>query len=235
MSPRKEKGIDGHAASRGKICIVCLKKSDRSLTPNHIEGLRTCTTIFESITPEDLRVPTGICNTCKSILNAKMQTSKKGKTNDRVFKIPQGFTFALHVILPRTRSEEASFCNCLLCQVSLKQGNAKRIDLNEIIKNAIHAQTPDILEPMEVNETQMEPDKNLKYCSHCFSLIGKGLSHVCNDTTALENLKALHEKRPILAQAFCCICGQTDPFFPSPDSKIVPTAWAEVASSNWKT
>ena len=119
MSPSKEKGTDGHAASREKICIVCLKKSDRSLTPNQIEGLRACTTIFESITPEDLRVPTGICNTCKSILSAKMQASKKGKTNDRVFKIPESSTFDLHFILPRTRSEDASFCNCLLCQVSM--------------------------------------------------------------------------------------------------------------------
>ena len=255
MSPSKEKGIAGHAASRAKTCIVCLKKSDRPLTTYQIEGLRTCTTIFESITPEDLRVPTGICNTCKSILNAKMQASKKGKTNDRVFKIPQGFTFALHVILPRTRSEEASFCNCLLCQVSSKQGNAKRIDLNEIIKNAIHAQTPDILEPMEVNETQMEPDKNLKYCSHCFSLIGKGLSHVCNDTTALENLKALHEKRPILAQAFAAYVVKQTPSSPHqtrrlsqlhgpklpavigkpkpPLDKITLTKLAEFGNKNW--
>ena len=126
MSPPKEKGTDGHAASREKICIVCLKKADRKLTPNQIEGLTKFTTIFESITLEDPRVPTGICNTCKSILSAKMQASQKGKTNDRVFKIPEGFTFDLHFILPRTRSEEKSFCNCLLCQVSSKQRNAIR-------------------------------------------------------------------------------------------------------------
>jgi hypothetical protein len=137
-----------------------------------------------------------------------------------VFKIPEGFTFALHVILPRTRSEEASFCNCLLCQVSSKQGNPKQINLNELIKNAIISQTPDILEPMEVNETQTEPDKNLKYCSHCFSLIGKGLSHTCNDTTALNNLKALYEKRPILAQAFAAYVVKQTPSSPNQTRKL---------------
>ena len=232
MSPTKEKGVAGHIASRAKICVVCLKKKDRPLTEALIEGLKKFTTIFESISPEDLRVPTGICGSCKSVLQSKIQASKEGKSNDREFKIPEGFTFSSHIILPRTRSDEATFCNCLLCQISSKKGNPKQINLNELIKNVIQA---DSSEPMDVNETQMKSNKTLLYCSSCFSLIGKGLSHVCNDTTALENLKALHEKRPILAQAFCCICGQTDPFFPSPDSKIVPTAWAEVASSNWKT
>ena len=120
-SKNKKKGVDGHEASRRKVCIICLKRSDQQLTSSQIEGLKKFTGIFDSILHDDLRVPTGICKRCKTTLEVK----KKG--SDRVFAFPEGFSFVNNVIIPKTRSAEANFCNCILCTLAKQKGNPKKI------------------------------------------------------------------------------------------------------------
>ena len=71
---------EGHSVCRGKICVVCLEKSKRPLTPNLINELKKFTNIFEKISPEDERVASGICDPCRNLLRLKI----KGKN---VFKV----------------------------------------------------------------------------------------------------------------------------------------------------
>ena len=138
MTPPKKKGLQGHLAARANLCIVCLKKKDRALTTHFIEALKKFTTIFESITPEDHRVPTGMCNSCRTTL----QTKLSGAGENRILPIPEGFSFISHVILPKTRLADANFCSCLLCEIASKKGNPKmgdpkkgELDLKELIKS----------------------------------------------------------------------------------------------------
>ena len=100
MTPPKKKGEDGHQKAREKICVVCLRKSNKKLSPNQKKGLQNHSKIFNDISPEDPRVPSGICHDCRKILQLKIH----GKGKDKPFKIPQGFSFHANVIIPKTRS-----------------------------------------------------------------------------------------------------------------------------------
>ena len=116
--PKTKKGLEGHKDYRGKLCVLCLQRSSRSLASNMITSLREHTSIFDSISPEDERVPTGICEKCRNILRSKV--SGKGPNKD--FDIPSNFSFLSDIVLPKTRSSSLmtsdNDCDCFICKTA---------------------------------------------------------------------------------------------------------------------
>ena len=97
MTKPKKKGQDGHNISRAKICIVCFKRSNKNVSANQLKGLKEHSSILDSISPEDSRVPTGICHGCSTTLQLKIN----GKAKDQEFKVPTGFSFQTNVIVSK--------------------------------------------------------------------------------------------------------------------------------------
>ena len=111
--PRKP--LDQEAA-RAKVCLICLRKSDRKVNPEHIEQIKNSSNLFKNIQSWDQRVPTGICNVC--VIDLKNVTDSK-KSKD-VLKIPKDFCFSKEVLVsPTTRSNSGdTACSCLICQIA---------------------------------------------------------------------------------------------------------------------
>ena len=89
MTPPKKKGLKGYEFARKKICVVCLRRSKKKLSQNYINGLKEHSKIFETLSAEDPRVPTGICDGCHTTLTLKMN----GKGKDRLLKFPLNFDY----------------------------------------------------------------------------------------------------------------------------------------------
>ena len=168
MASLKQLGKDTHTINRGKICVVCLGKAKRTLTPNLIDGLNRFTSLFNDISPDDEKVPTGICENCRKLLKQK----ECGKAPDKDFRIPTDFTFNSVV---NVNSDHP--CNCTLCKIALSVGGL-------FTKSN---------QPKKVTKTE-KPSEEKRLCGKCLSVMGKGLSHACNDHTALENLKLVWNK-----------------------------------------
>ena len=77
---------------------------------------------------------------------------------------------------------------CLLCNFAAVSGKSK-ISLVESTKS------------LNIDEKPSNTSEK-RLCSNCFSVLAKGFSHVCNDTTALGNLISLREKKPIFVYNF---------------------------------
>ena len=114
--PSNPTPISSHEVCRGKVCVVCLRKSDRPATNGQLEEIRASTILLKSIQPLDQRVPTGICNTCSKDLNKKI----KGESGIKL-KIPnEAFSYSKEVlILPNTRGNSGDeACACLICKIA---------------------------------------------------------------------------------------------------------------------
>ena len=108
--------IKSHEVSRGKVCVVCLRKSDRPATDGYMEEIGSSTILLKSIQPLDQRVPTGICKTCALDLSKKI----KGESGIKL-KIPnEAFSYSKEVlILPNTRGNSGDeACACLICKIA---------------------------------------------------------------------------------------------------------------------
>ena len=109
-----------HEECRKKVCLICLRKSDRQLTDGQIQDLRNFSNVFKSIQPWDQRVPTGICLVCVTDLSKTISGDAKTP-----LKFPKDFCFSKDVsIVPKTRSNAGdTSCFCLICKI----GKAKPI------------------------------------------------------------------------------------------------------------
>ena len=76
--PLHKVDLKDHEIYRGKLCVVCINKAKTPLTPTIIKGLKKHASIFESISHEDEKVPTKICEKCITILCSK----NSGKGDD---------------------------------------------------------------------------------------------------------------------------------------------------------
>ena len=116
--------IKSHELCRDKVCVVCLRKADRVVSPSQITEIQASTKLFKSIHPSDERVPKGICNSCSIEVNKII----KGKTGITL-KIPnEGFCYSKEVhILPNTRGNSGDdVCSCLICKI----GRSKLFDIH---------------------------------------------------------------------------------------------------------
>ena len=178
MPPSKKSPQESHSNSRSKVCAICLGKASPklSLTSNLISALKQFTSLFENIPPQDERVPSGLCEKCRYTLRLKMQ----GKGNDKTFNIPLDFNYTSVIISKPT-------CNCKICTIAAALKG--RFSKNNQPKSS------------KVSKKTTCPTLK-RLCYDCLSVIGKGLEHTGSDTTTLENLKELHKRKPIVAEAF---------------------------------
>ena len=89
MAPTKP--LD-HEACRIKVCLICLRKSDLPVNSGQIEKIRNASSLFKSIQPFDKRVPSGICNVCRTDLSKQ-----------NALKIPKDFSFEKEVVVIRVQ------------------------------------------------------------------------------------------------------------------------------------
>ena len=108
-----------HERSRTKVCLICLRKAKRIISPNQLKGLKVFSNLLNSIRPEDKRVPNGICITCSVDLNQNI----KSESYVKPLKIPEKdgkpFCYSKEILIaPRTRSSGDTACSCLICQIA---------------------------------------------------------------------------------------------------------------------
>ena len=203
MSEAKQKRPhEGHSVCRGKICVVCLEKSKRPLTPNLINELKKFTNIFEKISPEDERVASGICDPCRNLLRLKT----KGKNETKEFRIPSGFNFVSSVFFPKTRSKLDTDCNCFLCN----HARSFRVCSAQSSKYGV-SKTAKKKKKSKVQEYR---------CAVCLTLINKGINHDCTDTTLLESLKEIHEKKPLVTGSLSAYVVKSAPASPNGTRRV---------------
>ena len=192
-----------HDIARSKVCIICLKRSKGvQLGDGLYQKLEKFSKIFDSMGRNDPRLPTGICGTCKNDLN----NNDRGIKRD--LKFPTDFSFENDIVIPKTRSKKSSPCDCKLCQISSNKG----FELHPILEKKI-----DSFSLKHENNLRNE-NETTPACSVCQTVISKGVSHVCNDTTLLENWKVLAEKKPIVASALAIHVVKNTP--PSPNGTV---------------
>ena len=111
MAPSKP--LD-HEECRKKVCIVCLRKSDKQISNSQIQELRAASDIFKNIQPWDQRVPTGICKVCSVDLSKIISGNAKTP-----LKFPTDFCYSKEVLIaPKTRSNAGdTACLCLICKI----------------------------------------------------------------------------------------------------------------------
>ena len=166
MGRKKPKNMSGHDLARFSLCIVCLKHSDRNLSDGNIEKIKKFSTILDIMEANDPRLPTEICNTCNRDLNDKEHG------NSRSLKLPPNFNYERDVIIPRTRSESNSSCNCKLCQIYSKKKSL----------NYIHTVLGIQFDKCSLKQTKTGV-ANSFLSKYYLAEIGKGIIHVCNDTS----------------------------------------------------
>ena len=203
MSKAKQKSLhQGHSVCRGKICVVCLEKSKRPLTANLISELKKFTKNFEKILPEDERVASGICDPCRNLLRLKT----KGKNETKEFRIPSGFNFVSSVFFPKTRSKLDTDCNCFLCN----HARSFRVCSAQSSKYGV-SKTAKKKKKSKVQEYR---------CAVCLTLINKGINHDCTDTTLLESLKEIHEKKPLVTGSLSAYVVKSAPASPNGTRRV---------------
>ena len=106
-----------HHDCRQSVCFFCFSKCDRHITDFIKERILD---IFSgnSIDFKDDRVPLGICNSCRAMVQ------KHGK-GDRNLPLPKPHDYNKVIIRPKTRRLDS--CNCLICQVGKLKGHSTKL------------------------------------------------------------------------------------------------------------
>ena len=182
---------------------MCLVKSKYNLSTNLIDGSKKFTTLFANISPYDERVPSGICDSCRNVLREKI----KGKGQKKEFNIPIDFDFT-SIVVKDLDSDSELRCDCYLSTIVSK----------------LYGDFSKINKPKKLTKVEKNTEEK-RLCSKCLSIIAKGLSHVCNDHTALENLKLFQQQKPIVAEAFAVHVIKSRPSSPNGTRKIVKFQW----------
>ena len=163
---------------RKTVCFLCMRKCDRELTDFMIA--RVLKLVKSDLKFEDERVPRGVCNTCRILL-------QKRDNGDLNSPLPPLYNFYSIVIKPLTRT--ANRCECLICQIS-------RLNLNQqhpiFVQSSSKQQTKEktIATPGTSSANQQPPSAE-KRCTQCLSIIARGHRHFCTPGTRHRNLLSL--------------------------------------------
>ncbi|KAJ8671264.1 hypothetical protein QAD02_002523 [Eretmocerus hayati] len=166
-----------HDAHRERVCCWCLKRIDKNrklckiFPKSKIEALVNKLVDYRASDP---KLPCVICDVCKTQLYRR-----KGNPEIQVSKPDYSKFVPIKMSL---RSSEV--CVCRLCGIGRYQGmyNFAYEDPHgvELRKDGIHA-----------NKSEMRISFIEKECAKCLSIIGRGLSHECTESTRIRNLKDL--------------------------------------------
>ena len=117
-----------------------------------------------SIDFKDDRVPLGICNSCRAIIQ------KYGK-GDRNLPLPKLYNYKKMIIRPQTRGFDS--CNCLICQVGQLKEHSTKLTFST---------------NQDLKESSSSFDK---LCLNCLSVVKRGVTHDCSQANKFENLKKM--------------------------------------------
>ena len=168
-----------HENCRKTVCFLCMGKWHRELTDFMIA--RVLKLVKSDLKFEDERVPRGICNTCRILL-------QKRDNGDLKSPLPPLYNFDSIVIKPLTRT--ANRCECLICQIS-------RLNLNQqhpiFVQSSSKQQTKEqtIATPGTSSANQQPPSAE-KRCTQCLPVIARGQAflHTWNKTQKFTDIGA---------------------------------------------
>jgi hypothetical protein len=170
-----------HEECRKTVSFLCMKKGHRELTDFMIG--RILKLVKSDLNFDDERVPRGICNTCRLLL----QKRDSGETSN---ELPPLFNYFSILIKPNTRT--STTCACLICQT----GKCKGFEKHPLgaTESSIKTQEPT---PGTSSNSQVTIEKR---CTKCLSVIGRGYSHSCTQGTRHKNLQTLVQNDPLGAE-----------------------------------
>jgi hypothetical protein len=160
-----------HIQARAKVCLLCFRKGSFSIIGKDdlIKTIKDC--IISDYDIHDRRLPTALCDTCKSKVYklARGNVDQKFQGLDQLESVIDGQCW----ISPRIRD-----CDCLICQVAKANGPKAKEIQNRIGRGR----------PKTSNESNA---RDYKLCGGCFSRIYRGCRHQCCEKTKLENLTSM--------------------------------------------
>lgn len=172
--------MNKHESSKTKICRWCCSKVGKiRLESNNLRDTKLgelYTQFFEAIDVSEENRPYVICNTCKFYLFKK----SAGKLS---LKIPVRFDWAT---IRNTRLRTCSELNqCSMCTESSRFGPRNQASIT-------------IIHQKQGRPAIRTPQKILKVCNKCMSIIRPGISHICLKTTLKNNaLKVLEHHQAL--------------------------------------
>lgn len=213
-----------HDENRRKICALCGRKINRGsksleffrITADHELAIKKF--LNKSFNLQDPRYPTGVCVTCRLIL----QEHKKNESTHPFKSMPNWEDIILQ---KSTRSSSAlcdSSCNCYICLTASHKGRArtgKKLAIGEILDPRIvihrdygvHAsQQSKVSQAPKKGQKKDSKEKNItKFCRLCFQEVGRGKGHTCVKKTsskakARENILKLTSTLPVKQKEQIC-------------------------------
>lgn len=139
-----------HFQARHKVCVVCYKKADRTLSSIYVGVIRD--NILENYSLENPDLPCGICNSCRIIVSQY----KCGNTK-RPLPVASDYNPGTRVM---TRSQTA--CECNICCVARSNG----LDAKSLKKRKGRPTSTCTPVPSKV-----------KICPNCYSQVYQGCNH----------------------------------------------------------
>ena len=159
--PNKAKS---HTECRNYVCILCMSKSDRSLTPFLISRLTKHSP--EHLGLNDDRLPHGMCTSCRFHL-PKIDEGKATKP------FPNLYDFSPILVKQPTRNSPD--CNCIICKIAKTNKKAPLPMTSNVV----------------LTVPERSPPTVHKRCSHCLTIVGPGLPHDCTPATRRVKLLRL--------------------------------------------
>ena len=208
-----------HDQNRAYVCLNCGKKPIRAqlgttiwvIQGNLLEFVRRYIKGKQNYNPNFQRSMNGICGCCRQKLfrieknrieNEKLRAENK-PLKPTIFSI-LGDPFDLSDLsfpnIPDNELAVKQNCPCSICLI------AKETPANSPIKfggrnqrsnppSAGRPVNPDPV-PVPIPKPLFAEAKPVKMCDKCLTVLGKGISHVCNLTTRRENMKKLQDEDP---------------------------------------
>ena len=157
-----------HSEARKKVCLLCFNKANKEIAslPSDVHE-QISKHILSDFDTNDHRLPSAICKTCQSKLN-KVAKGERQNTFD-LEQLSQNIA-TLSRVSPRTET-----CDCLICKIATASGAAARKITHE--------------HKSKVGRPAAEPNLVIHdLCGRCLSPKYRGCTHMCNQTTLLNNI-----------------------------------------------
>ena len=163
--------LEGHEKCCKKVCILCYKRGNRSISQKEMEHIQD--NIIHELKRDNLDFPSAICKGCHLLLNKRL--------NGFAITLPhvESYDPERPLLLRDTQ------CNCKICKVATS--------------SVLNVPKPKPGRPKSTPDAeQMSP--HLVICSKCFSRIGKGFKHDCTRRGKVSNLENHLLTSPTTAQ-----------------------------------
>ena len=169
-----------HEDNRKKVCILCLSKAGSTGRPLADKLKREIEkSVYLNFFRNEHFLPSSVCNGCRRILESQSSENPRPIV-PRIRYEP----LSLHLMnLPATtRSHQGQKCSCEICRIAshnpIKDGKFEPSDFLDEEKPS----------KGRARERPPSPDKNVKKCSECYSVLARGKSHHCTKATRNQNL-----------------------------------------------